>query len=296
MLRDSELENVILKDPNSRSFRIHQLGLSATLASSGRSKCDKNGTVSLLPSIKLIMESDLLSSPKEIGSGRFGTCLIHTFSHYQVCVKFLKHKDPIALCTEANILSKFSSSCIPYLFGVCQSRHAIVTTFHGLGDSSVTLHQAFGKSRALLNPYEVDWKDILQQIVACIEELHSRYKVLHNDLKSDNVILTTTLNNTVKPVIIDFGKACEIFKGRSYRLTFEERKQYKINHPQIAPDLRDGLCKQSEASDIYSFGRIAGLMTRKIDDKQVSELSKKCTMYNSVDRPHISSIRAILAD
>ena len=67
----------------------------------------------------------------------------------------------------------------------------------------------------------------------------------------------------MKPVIIDFGKACEIVHGKLYRLTSKEREEYKINHPQIAPDLRDGLCKQSEASDIYSYGRIANMVSRK---------------------------------
>lgn len=57
-------------------------------------------------------------------------------------------------------------------------------------------------------------------------------------------------------VIVDFGKACAINCGTLYRLSVKEREQYKVDHPQIAPDLRDGLCKQNEASDIYSLRRI----------------------------------------
>ena len=137
-----------MKDPKSRSYRMCQLGLSATLASSGRSLSKKDESVSLLPSVKLIAEGDILSAPKEIGSGRFGTCFMHMYAHFKVCVKVLKHKDPLSLCTEANFLSKFSSTSLPYLLGVCQSKHAIVTSFHGLDGVSVSLHQAlYGKSR-----------------------------------------------------------------------------------------------------------------------------------------------------
>ena len=97
-------------------------------------------------------------------------------------------------------------------------------------------------------------------------------------------------------MIIDFGKACEILQARSYRLSSEEREHYKINHPQIAPDIRNGLCKQSEASDIYSFGRIAGMVSRKMEDTPVASLSKMCMMYNAADRPLVSDIKVILSE
>lgn len=294
-LRDTELENLILKDPNSRSYRMRQLGLSATLASSGCSVSKKCGSVSLLPSVKLIAEGDILSVPKEIGSGRFGTCFMQVYTHFQVCLKVLKHKEPASLCTEANIISKFCSTCLPYLLGVCLFKHAIVTSFHGLGDTSVTLHQALaGKPRDLLNQYDLNWMYILQKILSGIEELHSRHKILHNDLKSDNVILTATLDRVVKPVIIDFGKACEVVQGKLYRLTLMEREQYKINHPQIAPEVRDGLSKQSEASDIYSYRRIVSMVSKKTKEITVQNLSKMCMMYNATDRPLISSIKVLL--
>ena len=96
----------------------------------------------------------------------------------------------------------------------------------------------WGKSSVPLDQYDVDWKYILKQILVGIEELHSRHRIIHNDLKSDSVILTASLSKSVKPVIIDFGKACEINQGKFYRLTSEECEQYRINHPQIVPDVR----------------------------------------------------------
>ena len=39
-------------------------------------------------------------------------------------------------------------------------------------------------------------------------------------------------------------------------LSKAEKDMYKKEHPQVAPDLRDGLVGQSEMTDIYSLGRI----------------------------------------
>lgn len=183
-MHEVELENAVLKDPRSRSFRLHQLGLSATLASSGYgtgTRC--YGAISLLPSISLIGENELKLTPQKMGSGQFGTCFTQLYSHFQVCVKIFKHQDPKILSNEANILSKFSSEHLPYLFGVCISKHAIITTFHGIGDSSVTLHHAL---QGNLRDLDCDWTHLFLQVAEGMNELHSRHKVLHNDFKSDN--------------------------------------------------------------------------------------------------------------
>ena len=108
----------------------------------------------------------------------------------------------------------------------------------------------------------VNWLEILNEITCGLEHLHQKHKILHNDLKGDNIVLTQTTNVGVSigAVIIDFGKACDISKGKHYHLSKDEKEQYKIDHPHIAPDLRDGLCHQCVFSDIYSFGRIISII------------------------------------
>ena len=39
-----------------------------------------------------------------------------------------------------------------------------------------------------------------------------------------------------------------------------KKLQYKRHHCHIAPDLHDGLCKQSTESDIFSLGKILNLI------------------------------------
>ena len=69
--------------------------------------------------------------------------------------------------------------------------------------------------RKLLTESDIDWINVLREITCGVEYLHKRHKLLHNDLKTDNVVITSIpLAGSIRPVIIDFGKACEISKGR----------------------------------------------------------------------------------
>lgn len=97
---------------------------------------------------------------------------------------------------------------------------------------------------------DIDWRSVLIQIICALEHLHNREKVLHNDLKGDNILLTSTTVNSLGAVIFDFGKACEVSKGRSYKLSAGQKHYYKLHHPHTAPDLRDGTNSQSVSSDI----------------------------------------------
>ena len=174
--------------------------------------------------------------------------------HYKVCVKAFKSLNSRELAHEANVLSKLTHQNLPYLFGICLGDcPSIVTSYHGFNNCSVTIHSALFKRSKDLDCFvdSVNWKDILRQISCGLEHLHLKIKLLHNDIKCDNVVLTSRdAEPSIGVVIIDFGKACDIGKGRSYSLSQSQKDYYKKHHPHIAPDLRDGLCKQSERSDI----------------------------------------------
>ena len=291
-LQEAELENALLRDPDSRANRLQRLGYPTTLATSGHFG---PSATSLLACIKIIHERAFLSESKQLGAGRFGVCYLRTLSHYKTCVKVFKRKDNSAFCQEANMLSEFIHPNLPYLFGVCVGDNlAVVTSFHGFSDHSVTVHSAlFSNSSTMMRLVQgVDWKGVMLDILSGLEHLHSRCKILHNDLKDDNIALSKSMSE-IRAVIVDFGKACKINEGKYYSLTFEEKKRYKTRHPQIAPDLCDGRCRQSVTTDIYSIGRVLSTINinASLNNEKVKEICEQCKQYSGSVRPDIVTLK-----
>ena len=238
-----------------------------------------------------------------LGSGRFGTCYLQTLAgHYQVCVKVLKQSNNNVFIHETNILSNFTHRCLPFLFGVCVgSRPSIVTSFHGIDNRSITIYHALSRK---LTELVVDWMKIFSEVISGLQHLHNKHKILHNDLKTDNIVLKSTTvpladSTIVGAVIIDFGKACEISKGRTYNLSHAQREQYRVNHPHIAPDLRDGQCAQSVSSDVYAVGRIISIVCdrdRSLQFDTLNDLTLKCTQYHKHLRPDLTCIQTCVND
>src|SRR5205809_4152266 len=91
---------------------------------------------------------------------------------------------------------------------------------------------------------------IAEQLCGGLAEAH-RTGVIHGDLKSNNVILATAVDGTVRAVITDFGLArgCKANLGTIQSGTLRGTPDY------MAPELWKGE-KASVASDIYALGVI----------------------------------------
>lgn len=85
---------------------------------------------------------------------------------------------------------------------------------------------------------------------------------MHNDIKSDNIVIDKR-SSTYRCVLIDLGKGCDFNNAKKYQLSEAERRRYSREHPQVAPDLRDGHCKQSQYSDVYATGRVITTVNSK---------------------------------
>ena len=85
-----------------------------------------------------------------------------------------------------------------------------------------TIHNTIGKQRLNL----VQWIEVAKQVIEGVMHLHD-IGILHNDLKSNNVILVPP-SHGVK--IIDFGKARSTTGPRVYNLTKEQKKVYNTKH------------------------------------------------------------------
>lgn len=87
-------------------------------------------------------------------------------------------------------------------------------------------------------------------------------------------------STTPQSILIDFGKGCFAADGKSYNLSPEERCRYALEHPQVAPDLRDGHCRQTPYSDVYSLGRVI----KQVNDKFLTSYASLCNQYNCTKR------------
>lgn len=146
-LNETELENILLRDPHSRSNRLFRLNQSGTIGTSGHFT---HSSTSLLRCIRIIDQTDFGDSEigVSLGEGRFGKCYLRSLGHYKVCVKVFKKSDNNAMTREANILANFVHPNLPYLFGVCIGTQK---------NESLTIHTALFKRADL----HIDWISVL---------------------------------------------------------------------------------------------------------------------------------------
>ncbi len=225
-----------------------------------------------------------------VGSGRFGNC-VHMIlkGTFDVCVKTLSIDYSVeAVKVEAHLMCILNSGDFtPHFFGISQDRRAIIMSLILFEGQPLSLHSALESGMHL----EADRSLLcLLRISHGLDYIHSK-GILHNDLKLDNVVLCKCEEGFLKPYIIDLGKMCKVDSARKYFLSEEECQRYKIEHSQIAPDLRDGHVKQSTATDVYSLGRIIKKMNRcVIKDDKISIIVKQCLLYHSHSRPSMKKI------
>ena len=77
--------------------------------------------------------------------------------------------------------------------------------------------------------------------------------ILHDDIKTDNILIERLSGSDVRSLLIDFNKACHSDEGQVTNCHIKRRINMQ-NHPQVAPEVCCGLERQSFASDMYSFG------------------------------------------
>ena len=222
---------------------------------------------------------DLLQNPKisddndeevYIGRGSFAVVQLQTYRGLKVAVKRLLPNTVVAdVHKEAQILAQLCHPNLPYLFGVVTSKppYNIVMQYHGLSEQimSVTLSDVLCDSSKLYD--QNTFLLLCAQIAEAVRYLHDEVKILHNDLKCNNVVIcdnisevarssTSAYSSRVQIVLIDFGKATSTDKGKTYKLNNIEKFQYTTKFPHMAPEVIEGLSPQSKMSDIYSLGRI----------------------------------------
>ena len=86
-------------------------------------------------------------------------------------------------------------------------------------------------------------------LCAGIQYLHDKLKILHNDIKSNNVVLDGCNISESEAVLVDFGKATYQICPKVYETPADTGK---FRH--LAPELGQTKGKQTTKSDTYSLG------------------------------------------
>ena len=254
---------------------------------------------SLPENIRKISPSDLHLTDTCIGKGIFGKCYAGNLAHIQVCVKVLRNLSDNSFPNEVYILSLCCHENIPWLYGFSnEARHKIlVMSFHGISGKAYNLRKLLQLQQNPSHTFHLSTshlKTILLGIISALKYIHLK-GILHNDIKCDNVAIES-IPTGYKSILLDFGKSCFTSNAKQYTLSAKDKLKYIERHPHIAPDLREGYCKQSMASDIFSFGRILKIVNDVIEIPVLNNMSDMCTAYKGSDRPTTEEMFTFLSN
>ena len=229
---------------------------------------------------------------KFLGKGAFAKCFVAHLGSLKVCIKLLyagaKYKS--LLVKESRILLELSHFNLPWIHAFCDdpSHTAIVMSFHAFcgADVSVNIRDALHALEPPQPEREIsssDWKQVLLGCVSALEYLRIK-KVLHNDIKSDNILIERMAPDysIIRAVVVDFNEACHVEDALLYKLSTSEKITYAEHHPQVAPEVRNGTHKQSYASDVYSMGRIID----KVNIQVIKHSDITTIAHSSLDTDH----------
>ena len=135
--------------------------------------------------------------------------------------------------------------------------------------------------------YQNIWTSLCGDIVSGLKYMHLK-GLLHNDLKSNNVLLKKESDN-ITAKIIDMGKVTLKSEPEEYKLRPEQQERYNIRYTHLAYELRNVYgSRTSYATDIYSLGRIFQFVSES--NVFLDRLCKQMLSKNPNERPNILKI------
>ena len=103
------------------------------------------------------------------------------------------------------------------------------------------------------------WILLATQLLEAIHYLHKEAKVLHNDIKCNNILVAQSFSSSEESfqvVLNDFGKATKISGSKRHHLSDIEKLEHMRKYLHISPEVIGGETKQTIFSDMFSFGKV----------------------------------------
>lgn len=228
----------------------------------------------------------MLKAPKDndnkeitihLGHGVFGRCRKMFYKGIPVAVKEYNNLSSAKdIQNEAAVMARCSHPSLPHIFGVnlTQRPYFLVSYFYGIKNQACTLYHAL-YSPAIHFTKHCAGK-IMFELCQALQHLHMK-RLLHRDIKSDNILLTT-LHTGFHPMLIDFGKSIEVSEAvfKTKCLKAHEQDEYRKKYRHIAPEIILGQ-PPSFASDIFSFGIVMADISANIPSENCFlEGQRKC--------------------
>ena len=287
-------------EPAKRSVpRKNQVAVDVS-SKSKSTKLRESRTATSVP-MKEINPSEVAKSTKFLGCGSFGTCYLAYYRGMPVAVKefrLRKSRSPDEIkkdvVREAQMIGLLGDHRgLPLLFGVITKSMPLrlITQFHGESDSCTTLCKEIKRKKL----DKTSWHEILKNVIKALNHMHDT-GVIHNDLKSNNVVLEKR-EKEWNPVVIDFGKARHISNPkRVMDLSIFAQEEHRRSYPHIAPEIISGKGQQSKASDVFSFGKIALKVLNLLPSESALSLNmaKKLTTEDPAKRPRLNDFADVL--
>ena len=185
-----------------------------------------------------------------VGKGSYGTVVLKKILHLDTIVAAKIVSDTkLKVEREVQIMTILSGHTnFPYLYGFVYPGTILMNFLGSIADGNSTRYPSL-RQFASSSSHQV--AKISLSLAQALKYMHSS-KILHNDLHMSNIIIKVD----DIPVIIDFGKATHVTKGKVYNIVGTPHQAiYKKQHIYLAHELRytNGIAT-NPSTDVYSLG------------------------------------------
>jgi len=239
-----------------------------------------------LPNQSTLSANVIVESEEILGEGTFGVVKVGFYQTLGVKCAIKAGKNSLFNAKlECQIMQRFHGSLyFPFVFGVFDNK-LVMELIVDDNDNVKTIYSA--RSSSELEQHE--WTDICKDLAEALFFLHSN-GFLHNDIKTNNIMLKKNNKMHYFPKIIDMGKVTTRSEPHRYRLNERQKLKYNKKYSYLAPEIRNVFDTSTcTLTDIYSMGVVVDFVADE-DNLVLQTIAKRMLSVKPTDRPNTFQI------